>query len=93
MYILVGPGCISPCYKASEVSEKEISEGDRLRRLNEIGDFVSRYTGRKLEKLVSIAQHEPAEQPRDPAVVLISRFYGTMDDALLQAIREKSPMI
>jgi len=69
-------------------------EGDGLDKWNEIGDLVSRYTGRKLEKLVFITQREPVEQPGDPpAVSTFQRFYGTKDDALLQAIREKSPMI
>jgi hypothetical protein len=83
VYILVGPRCISACYKASKENEKEILEGNGLRRLNEIGDFVSRYTVRKVEKLVLITQHELAEQPSDPPTVLLSRFYGTMEDARL----------
>ena len=94
MYIRVGPSCISACHTVSKENEKGFSEGNGLDRWNEIGDLVSRYTGRKLEKLVFIAQREPVEQPSDPPAVPISqRFYGTMDDGLLQAIREKSPMI
>ncbi len=97
MYILVGPSCIYACYTASKENEKgfsEDSEGIGLDRWNEIGDFVSRYTGSKLEKLVFINQRELVEQPTDPPTVpIFQRFYGTIDDALLQAIREKSPMI
>jgi hypothetical protein len=43
---------------------------------------------------VFINQRELVELPNDPHMVpIFQRFYGTIDDALLQAIREKSPMI
>jgi hypothetical protein len=91
----VGQSCtISVCYTAAKENEKGFSEGNGLDGWNEIGDLVSRYTGRKLEKLVLIAQHELVEQPGKPlAVTNFQRFYGAIDDALLQAFREKSPMI
>ena len=55
---------------------------------------MSRYTGRKPEKLVFVTQRELVEQPSDPpAVTKSQRFYVTTDDALLQAIREKPPMV
>jgi len=88
---------VTACHTASKENEKgfsEVSEGNGLERWNEIGNFVSRYDRRKLEKFVFIAQRELVEQPGDPPAVPISqRCYGTIDDALLQAIREKSPMI
>jgi hypothetical protein len=75
-------------------SGKGFSEGNVSDGWKEIGDLASRYTGRKLEKLVSITQRELVEQPSDPLAVPAFQFcYGTMDDALLQAIREKLPMI
>jgi hypothetical protein len=90
---------MSACYTASKENEKGFPEVLGLEqngpdRWNEIGDFVSRYTGRKLQKFVFITRRETVEQPSDPpAVIIFQRFYGTMDDAHLQAICEKSPMI
>jgi len=97
VYVRVVPSVRSVCHAASKENEKgfsEVLEGNGLERWNEIGDFVSRYDGRKLEKLVVITQRELVEHPGDPPAVPISQHcYGTIDDALLQAIREKSPMI
>jgi hypothetical protein len=94
VYIRIGPSCVSACHTASKENEKGFPEGNILDGWNEIGDFVSRYTGRKFEKLVFITHRELVEQPSDPPTISISQhFYGTMDDALLQAIREKSPMV
>ena len=71
-------------YYTSEENEKGFSEGDRRDGWNEIRDFVSWYTGRKLQKPVSIAQRKLIEQPSDPPAVSISqRYYGTIEDALL----------
>jgi hypothetical protein len=64
VHILVEPSCIYVCYTASKENEKrfsEHSEGNRLDMWNEIGDSVSRYTGRKLVKLVFINQRELVE--------------------------------
>jgi len=72
--IHVGPSCISACYTASKENEKgfsEVFEGSGVDTWDEIGDFVPRYTGRKLEKLVFINQRELVEQPSDPLMVLI----------------------
>jgi hypothetical protein len=97
VYICVGPYCISACYTDSKENQKgfpEVLEEKGPDRWNDSGDAVSRYTGRELEKLVFIAQRETVEQPTDPlAVPIFQHFYGTMDDTLLQAIYDKSPMV
>ena len=87
MYVRVVPSVRSVCHAASKENEKgfsEVLEGNGLERWNEIGDFVPRYTGRKLEELVFINQRELVEQPSDPsAIPIFQHFHSTRDDALL----------
>jgi len=60
---------------------------------HEADGFSSWHTGRKLLELVLIAKREHAEQPtKYPAVRVVRRNEGAIDDALPKAIREKLPM-